>query len=60
MADAYERPVPRNPQRQRIYKEAKRLKPERWSSEIRNWDRIEEVYLNPEKAKSEPKQNKAA
>jgi len=47
-------------QRKQVYQEAKIQKPERWSGEIRNWNRIEEVYLNPEKAKSKPKQNKAA
>jgi putative transposase len=41
--------------RKQIYQQAKLKHPERWSGEIRNWDEISEVYLNPEKEK-----NKAA
>ena len=32
-----------------IYKAAKEQHPERWSGEIRNWQRINIVHLNPEK-----------
>jgi len=32
-----------------IYQAAKEQHPERWSSEIRNWQRIDIVHLNPEK-----------
>lgn len=32
-----------------IYQAAKEQHPERWSSEIRNWQRINIVHLNPEK-----------
>lgn len=32
-----------------IYKAAKEQHPERWSAEIRNWQRINIVHLNPEK-----------
>ncbi len=39
---------------------AKLENPIRWSSDIKNWDHIEEVYLNPEKGKSEIKERKAA
>jgi putative transposase len=46
--------------RKQVYKQAKSQNPERWSGEVRNWDRIEEVRLNPEKAKSDLKENKAA
>ena len=46
--------------RRLVYQKAKTQNPERWSGEIRNWDRIKEVYLNPEKGKSEIKENKAA
>ena len=46
--------------RKLVYQKAKTQNPERWSGEIRNWDRIKEVYLNPEKGKSEVKENKAA
>ena len=35
--------------RRRVYEEARRRKPRRWSKSIRNWTPIEEVYLNPEK-----------
>lgn len=43
-----------------VYKKAKLENPNRWSGEIKNWDHIEEVYLNPEKGKSEVVENKAA
>lgn len=46
--------------RQQVYKDAKQRTPERWSGDIRNWEPITEVYLNPEKQKSELKKNKAA
>lgn len=46
--------------RKQVYQTAKNQHPERWSGEIRNWDRIKEVHLNPEKGKSEVKENKAA
>ena len=41
--------------RKQVYQQAKEKHPERWSGEIRNWDEINEVYLNPENEK-----NKAA
>lgn len=34
--------------RKNLYEEAKARKPERWSKGTRNWDIINEVYLNPE------------
>lgn len=34
--------------RRRVYEAAKAAKPERWSGKIRNWNRVEEVFLNPE------------
>jgi transposase InsO family protein len=34
--------------RKQVYQQAKLKNPERWSREIRNWDKIEAVYLNPE------------
>ena len=43
-----------------VYKKAKLENPNRWSGEIKNWDHIEAVYLNPEKGKSEVVENKAA
>ncbi len=38
--------------RKQIYQQAKLKYPERWSGEIRNWDEINEVYLNPENEKN--------
>lgn len=35
--------------RSRVYERARRRNPKRWSNEIRNWNRVECVYLNPEK-----------
>jgi len=46
--------------RKQVYQKAKKQNPERWSGEIRNWDRIKEVQLNPERSKSEVIANKAA
>lgn len=46
--------------REEIYAQAKGKKPERWSKEIRNWDHIESVFLNPEKGKDEIQESKAA
>jgi hypothetical protein len=34
-----------------VYQQAKSQHPERWSGEIRNWDKVDEVFLNPEKQK---------
>ena len=38
-------------QRKCVYQQAKLRHPERWSGEIRNWDKVDEVLLNPEKQK---------
>lgn len=46
--------------RKLVYKKAKLENPSRWSGKIKNWDHIEEVYLNPEKGKSEVKESKVA
>ena len=46
--------------RKQVYQQAKLQNPCRWTGEIKNWDRIKEVNLNPEKCKSEVKENKAA
>lgn len=42
-----------------VYSKAKIQNPSRWSGDIKNWDRITEVKLNPEKSKTEVKENKA-
>ncbi len=46
--------------REQVYQQAKQRTPERWSGEIRNWEPVKEVYLNPEKGKSETIENKVA
>lgn len=46
--------------RKAVYKHAKSKHPERWSGDIRTWDRVEKVYLNPEKHKTVKGQYKAA
>lgn len=46
--------------RKLVYQKAKTQNPERWSGEIRNWDQIKEVHLNPENGQSEIRENKAA
>ena len=38
--------------RKKVYNEAKKLKPERWTRGIRNWNFIEQVSLNPDKSKA--------
>jgi hypothetical protein len=35
--------------RKEVYQHAKERNPERWSGDIRNWDLLEEVHLNPER-----------
>ena len=39
-------------QRRMVYEEAKAKHPERWSTTIRNWILVDEVWLNPEKSGS--------
>lgn len=46
--------------RQAVYSAAKSKHPERWSGEIRNWDPISEVHLNPEKPITSKVENQAA
>lgn len=43
-----------------VYDIAKSQNPSRWSGDIKNWDPIKEVKLNPEKSKTEIKANKVA
>ncbi|MBT4024182.1 MAG: hypothetical protein HOE60_04805, partial [Desulfobacula sp.] len=45
--------------REKVYQEAKSRNPERWTGNIRNWDLIEKVDLNPDKEKM-IKEKKAA
>lgn len=37
--------------RKAVYEQAKSKNPNRWSGDIRNWDPVKEVHLNPEKQK---------
>ncbi len=46
--------------RKRIYQEAKMQRPERWRGDIKNWDLVTEVHLNPEKQKVDNRENQAA
>ena len=45
--------------RERVYEEARRRNPRRWSGKVRNWDRIERVWLNPEPKKQPAEQTMA-
>ena len=47
-------------QRKHLYLAARAKNPNRWSGEIRNWDPIKEVHLNPEKQKIAKQVNRAA
>lgn len=46
--------------RKEVYRKAKERTPNRWSGETRNWDPVDEVYLNPEKQKVVEKEKKVA
>ena len=46
--------------RKEVYLKAKLKNPNRWSGDIRNWDRVNEVYLNPEKSESKTEKKKVA
>jgi|TARA_B110000881_G_C18565971_1_gene512643 putative transposase len=46
--------------RERVYLKAKSANPLRWSGDIRNWEPIKEVYLNPENQKTKREESKAA
>jgi len=46
--------------RKEVYQQAKLTNPNRWSNEIRNWDAIKGVYLNPESQKIESEEKEAA
>ena len=39
-------------QRTAVYQAARNKHPERWSRHVRNWDRVNRVYLNPEQPKT--------
>ena len=39
-------------QRMALYNEARQKNPQRWSKNTRNWNRVEDVNLNPDKPKS--------
>lgn len=38
--------------RKRVYEVARRRNPQRWSGKVRNWERVECVWLNPEPGKA--------
>jgi len=46
--------------RKAVYHQAKSENPNRWSGEIRNWEVIKEVYLNPETPKTGDEEKEAA
>ncbi len=46
--------------REALYRQAKSENPKRWSGEIRNWEPVKEVYLNPEKQTLVTEEGKAA
>ena len=46
--------------RKEVYQQAKLVNPNRWSNEIRNWDVIKEVYLNPDNQKIDTEDKEAA
>lgn len=46
--------------RTHVYQQAKSQNPQRWPGEIRNWEQINEIHLNPQKDKSKDKENRAA
>lgn len=46
--------------RHQVYLKARSANPLRWSGDIRNWDPVGEVYLNPGKQKVEEEVDKAA
>ena len=46
--------------RKQVYLDAQSTNPSRWSGDIRNWDLINKVHLNPEKQPTENQANKAA
>ena len=46
--------------RKEVYQQAKLKNPNRWSGEIRNWEKVKDVYLNPDNQKSENEEKKAA
>lgn len=47
-------------ERKRVYQQARQKHPNRWSGEIRNWEPVFEVYLNPQKGKSIKEDKKVA
>ena len=46
--------------RKQVYLTARSKNPNRWSGNIRNWDPVTAVHLNPEKAKAQTNQKRAA
>lgn len=46
-------------QRDRVYQDAKRRNPQRWSRDTRNWNLDDQVWLNPERIRPEASQQAA-
>jgi len=46
--------------RKQVYQQAKSKHPERWTGNIRNWDHVAVVHLNPQKSNAVVGNNKAA
>jgi putative transposase len=46
--------------RKLVYEKAKKRQPNRWSKDIRNWDMINEVKLNPLRSKENEDKKEAA
>jgi transposase InsO family protein len=46
--------------RKEVYEQARSRNPNRWSGEIRNWNKVERVYLNPENKKNQAEEKEAA
>ncbi len=47
-------------ERHEVYLKARSAHPERWSGDVKNWQPVKEVYLNPEKKEVENEVNQAA
>jgi hypothetical protein len=46
--------------RKEVYEQARSRNPNRWSGEIRSWNKVERGYLNPENKKNQAEEKEAA